>query len=570
MARAFVDEWARAGVSDAVVAPGSRSAPLALALAADGRLRLSVVLDERSASFFALGAAKASGRPVVVLCTSGTAAANFHPAVVEAWHARVPLIVCTADRPPELRDTGAGQAIDQLKLYGDAVRWFAEVGAPEDLAGAPRYWRSVAARASAEALGPPAGPVHLNLAFREPLVPGEADLVPAPGRPGDQPWVASRPNPAQPHPADVAAVARAVDAAERGVIVCGWGAGASPAVVERFARASGWPVMADAVSGLRTGPHSVSTYDPLLRSPVVAEAMKPDLAVHIGAPLTNRAATAWLGPSVPHVLVDPGGAWLDPHRAASRRVVASPDALLSAVAERVCWRGADNRWLARWAALEATARDAVDSLLNSWDEPFEGRVVRDLAAALPGGSTVVVGSSMPVRDAESFVAPRAGLRWLANRGANGIDGFVSTVLGVSRVAAPASPVVGVLGDLTFLHDAGGLLRAAERTDQAVLVVLDNDGGGIFSFLPQAAQPAFEELFGTPHGLDLAAVAASYGVPARRATRAADVVPAVLAAVADGGVQVVIVPTGDRTTNVARHHKAWSAVAQATATTPTIE
>jgi len=251
-------------------------------------------------------------------------------------------------------------------------------------------------------------------------------------------------------------------------------------------------------------------------------------------------------------------------------VVASPDALLSAVAERVCWRGADNRWLARWAALEATARDAVDSLLNSWDEPFEGRVVRDLAAALPGGPRTTRRRARACSNPRPPSNPRAGLRWLANRGANGIDGFVSTVLGVSRVAAPASPVVGVLGDLTFLHDAGGLLRAAERTDQAVLVVLDNDGGGIFSFLPQAAQPAFEELFGTPHGLDLAAVAASYGVPARRATRAADVVPAVLAAVADGGVQVVIVPTGDRTTNVARHHKAWSAVAQATATTPTIE
>ena len=568
MATALVDEWCRAGVRDAVLAPGSRSAPLALALASDARIRLSVFLDERSASFFALGTAKASGdplrsghpgRPVVVLSTSGTAAANLHPAVLEARHARVPLILCTADRPPELRDTGAGQAVDQLKLFGDSVRWFAEVGVPEPVAGAGRYWRSVAARSWAEAMGPPAGPVHLNLAFREPLVPTGGPLVEAAGRKDGRPWVASSPRSLPPDPGDVAALVAAVDARARGLVVAGWGAGVSAEVLDRFAWAAGWPVLADAVSGLRGGRHAISAYDPLLRHPGFAARWKPDLILHLGAPLTNRPATAWLDESVPRLLVDPDGAWLDPNRSVVRRIVADPDELLTRATRDLCGHGANHGWLDRWLSAGATARGAVDALLDSWDDPFEGRVVRDVAAALPDEATLVVGSSMPVRDAESFVAARSGLRWLSNRGANGIDGFVSTVLGVASVAGP---VVALLGDLTLLHDAGGLLGAAQRGVDAVLVVLDNDGGGVFSFLPQAELPDhFEAVFGTPHRLDLLAVAAVHGLPAERVTTAAGVVPAVEAALARGGVRLVVVPT-ERQDNVRRHRQVWDAVARA--------
>ncbi|MFP5319405.1 MAG: 2-succinyl-5-enolpyruvyl-6-hydroxy-3-cyclohexene-1-carboxylic-acid synthase [Acidimicrobiia bacterium] len=562
-AGALVDEWARAGVREAAVAPGSRSAPLALALAADDRIRLSVFLDERSASFFAVGAAKASGRPAVVLCTSGTASANFHPAVLEAWHSRTPLIVCTADRPPELRDTGAGQAVDQLKLYGGAVRWFAEVGVPEDVAGAGRYWRSVAARACTAALGPPAGPVHLNLPYREPLIPTGDPLVDAPGRPAGAPWTSSSSRSRPPHPDDVREVTALVDGSRRGLLVAGWGPGVTAATVRRFARAAGWPVLADAVSGLRSGPTAVSTYDPLLRGEEFAAGMVPDAVVHVGAPLTNKAATRWLD-GVPRLIVDPDGAWLDPNRSASRRVAADPDLLLQAVADDICWRGPGAPWLSRWLEADIVARRTVDGLLDSWSEPFEGRVARDVAAALPEGAALVVGSSMPVRDAESFVAPREGLRWVCNRGVNGIDGFVSTLLGVARAAAGAGPAVGLLGDLTLLHDAGGLLWAKDRGVDATLVVLDNEGGGIFSFLPQAGLPAhFETLFGTPHGLDLAEVAAAYGVPAQRVAAADEVVPAMEAAVDAGGVRMVIVPT-DRAANVARHREVWAAVASATA------
>ena len=566
-ARALVDEWARGGVVAAALAPGSRSTPLALALAGDDRVRLEVFLDERSAAYFALGAAKASGRPAIVLTTSGTAATLLHPAVVEARQSRTPLIACTADRPPELRDTGANQAIDQLKLFGATVRWFSEVGVPADVPGAGRYWRSVASRAVAEALGPPAGPVHLNLAFREPLVPSGEPVAEVPGRADGAPWVISTARPPPPYPDDVERLTEAVAATSRGILLAGSGARARPETVRRFAGAAGWPVLADTVSGLRTGPLAVSAYDALLRAPAFADAHRPDLVVRLGAAPTGRAASRWLDHSVRQVLVDADEAWPDPQRSASERVVADPDGLLDAVAAALpsalpSARTAEppDRWLDGWLAAEASARRALDQLLDSWDTPFEGRVARDLAAGLPEGATLVAGSSMPVRDLESFAAPRRGLRFVANRGASGIDGFPSTVLGTA--AAGPGPVVALCGDLTLLHDLGGLLGAARRELDATIVVLDNDGGGIFSFLPHVAlADHFERLFGTPHGLDLVAVAAAVAVPAVRVERAAEVVPAVDRARADGGVRLVVVPT-DRADNVARHDQAWQAVAAA--------
>jgi len=568
-ARTLVDEWARAGVEVAAVAPGSRSTPLALALAADPRIRLEVFLDERSAAFFALGAARASGRPAVVLCTSGTAAANFHPAVLEAWHGRVPLLVCTADRPPELRDTGAGQATDQIKLFGGSVRWFCEVGVADKAPGATVYWRSVAARSVADATGSPAGPVHLNLAFREPLIPPPGDAAPwAPeGRDGGRPWVTTTAGPALPAAADLDRLAASVASTPRGLLVAGWGAGAGREVVERFAAAAGWPILADPLSGVRSGPQAVSTYDALLRVPAVADGLRPDLVIHIGAPLTGKVATGWLDTDLPRVLVDPDGAWLDPHRGASERVVADPTALLADLTARLDSPAAGSEeWLDSWRRAEATARQAIDGWLDADDSPSEARVARDLVGGLPDGSSLVVGSSMPVRDVEAFARPRRGLRLHSNRGVNGIDGFVSTVLGVAAACGPgAGPCASLCGDLTFLHDAGGLLEAARRDIDAVMVVVDNRGGGIFSFLPQSALAEhFETLWGTPHHLDLAALCAVHGIPAARVDRASGLVPAVTEAVAAGGVRVVIVTT-DRDANVAHHRRAHQEVAAALAT-----
>jgi 2-succinyl-5-enolpyruvyl-6-hydroxy-3-cyclohexene-1-carboxylate synthase len=566
-ARTLVDELARAGLAEAVLAPGSRSAPLALALADDARIRLHVHLDERSAAFFALGAARATGRPTLVLCTSGTAAAHFHPAVLEADHSRVPLIVCTADRPAELRHTGAPQTTDQVHLYGGAVRFFADVPADGDPA-ARAAWRPIAARLWAEASASPAGPVHLNVAFREPLVPAGA-AGPAgmePGRQAGRPWVVShRAGPGVLPPDEAADVAGRIASAERGLVIAGWGS--TPAAGDAAARL-GWPLLADAISGQRRdGRETVTTYEALLRVPGFAETHRPDLVIRFGGPLTSKTATNWLDSSVPQILVDPDGAWLDPERVAAERIPALPDL------DRPCRPGLP-AWQERWRQCEDAARRAVDDFLDADDEPFEGRVARDVAAvcATPGrGAALVVASSMPVRDLEAF-AGRVPHEVYANRGVNGIDGLVSTVLGVaagraSSAGQPAGgPVVGLLGDLAFLHDAGGLLGAPHRGLDAVFVVVDNGGGGIFSFLPQAGLPGerFELLFGTPPGVDALTVAAAYGVPGERVTCAGDLAPTVERALAAGGVRVLVVPTGDRTANVDRHRAAWAAVAEAVA------
>jgi 2-succinyl-5-enolpyruvyl-6-hydroxy-3-cyclohexene-1-carboxylate synthase len=572
----LVDELARAGVTDACLAPGSRSAPLALALAEHPGIRVHVHLDERSAAFFALGAAKRSGRAVVALCTSGTAAANFHPAVLEADLARVPLLVLTADRPPELRGTGANQATDQLKLYGSAVRWFCEAGVPADVPGAGRYWRSLASRAWAEATGPPAGPVHLNLAFADPLVPpavgGEARLAgePSAGRAGGAPWTATPARVRSAAPGDVAELAGAVRANPRGLLVAGWGADLDPAAVDAFAAAGGWPVLADPLSGARRGPAAISTYDGLVRAPRFAADHRPSLVVRVGGAPTSKALTAWLDESIPQVLVDPSEGWADPARAASLRLSADPSDLLAATAALLTDDGPGpaggsgdpaSPWLREWLETERLAREAIDGLLEEWAEPFEGRVARDLVGWVPAGGTLVVGSSMPVRDVDAFARPREGLRFVANRGLSGIDGFVATALGVA--AAGDEPVVALCGDLTLLHDASSLLGAAGRSRGAVLVVIDNDGGGIFSFLPQAQLPGdlFEPLFGTPHGLDLTALAAAARVPARVVEKAADLVPALDAALDGGGTQLVVVRS-DRAGNLARHRAVTEAVAVA--------
>ncbi len=571
-ARALVDEWARAGLTEAAVAPGSRSTPMALALAADPRVRVHVFLDERSAAFFALGVGKASGRPAAVLCTSGTAAAHLHGAVLEAHHARVPLLVCTADRPPELRHTGAPQTTDQVNLYGPAVRYFGDL-CPEDHPAAIGAWRPLAARAFSEAAGPPAGPVHLNLAFREPLVPSGDEIPEVPGRTGDRPWTASIPGVLTLAEDELNRLAGAVEAAERGVVVAGWGAGCAFDVVDRFAGAAGWPVLADPLSGLRQpGATTISTYEALLRVPGFAGTHRPDLVLRLGAALTSKAAGAWLDSAVPQVLVDPDAAWLDPGRSAAWRLAADPARVLDGLIERLGETSSpaprSQAWLAGWREAESAARGALDAFLDASGEPFEGRVARDVCDGLPAGATLVVASSMPVRDLEAFARPRPGLRVLANRGVNGIDGFTSTVLGVAAGARGAgAPVVGLLGDLAFLHDAAGLTFAARAGLDAVLVVVDNDGGGIFSFLPQASAPAvgpddFEALFGTPHGLDLVSVARSYGLPAERVDRAGDVIPALEKALVAGGVHVIVVATGDRSVNVERHRRAWEVVAAA--------
>ncbi len=558
-ARAVVDEWVRGGVAHACVAPGSRSTPMAHALAVDGRIAVHVFLDERSAAFAALGIGRATGRPAVVLCTSGTAAANFHPAVAEADLGRVPLVVATADRPPELWGVGAPQTMGQTRLYGDAVREFVDLGPPVDEPDAGAVWRATAARTVIVATGPPAGPVHWNLPFREPLVPTGDPLVDAPGRPDGAPWTRVGRTVRVADREVVARVAARVRAHPRGVIVAGWGSGADPDLVARVADLAAWPVLADGVSGLRSGPFTVSTYDPLLRVPAFAASHRPEVVLRLGAPTTGRVLGEHLR-GVPQIVLDPADTWADPPRAAVERVAGDADGFLRALAVSLQGGRADREWLDDWLGAEVVARAAVDAHLDACTEAFEGRIARDVVDAVPDGGALVVASSMPIRDVESFARPRSGIAVHANRGVNGIDGFVSTAIGVAL--GSGAPTVALLGDLCFLHDANGLLGAARRGIDCTFVVVDNDGGGIFSFLPQAeAMPEeFETLFGTPQGVDLAALAAVHGVTAID-DASVDALPDLVAGVTGGGVRLIRIRT-DRAANVALHRATWAAVAAA--------
>ena len=560
LATVLVDELVRHGLRHVVLAPGSRSAPLAMAAVADPRVRLHVEIDERSAAFCALGLGRATGRPAAVVTTSGSAVANLHPAVVEASQARVPLLLLTADRPPELRGTAANQTIDQLGIFGRTVRWFAEVGVAEDRPDAVAYWRSLLSRAWAEARGGPAGPVHLNLAFRDPLVPAPAAGFgqPLDGRPEGRPWTATATARAAADPEQVAAFA-ARAAGARGVVVTGeLPPGADPAAVVALAEALGWPLLAEPLSGARVGPHAVSTYATLLASPRLAAALRPEVVLRIGRVGLAKPLLAWLTADVEQILVDPDGAWLDPTRTVAQVVRADVGAWCAAVAAAVDPAVHDRGWLGRWQQAEATARRVLDAALDADDVPAEPRTARDVAAAVPAGGTLVAASSMPVRDLDTYAAPRP-LRVLGNRGASGIDGFVSTALGVALGSSPRSTVA-LAGDLSLLHDSNGFLLA-ERPD-LVVVVVNNDGGGIFSFLPQAAFPdSFETVFGTPHGLDLARLAALHGLGHDRVERAADLPAAIAERLAAGGVALLEVRT-DRAANVALHRRLREAVTAA--------
>lgn len=554
------EEWARAGVTDAVVAPGSRSTPLVAALDAEAGIRVSVVLDERSAGFTALGIALASGRPALVVTTSGTASVELHPAMVEAGQAGVPMVAVTTDRPPELHHVGAPQTVEQQGLFGPVVRWSADPGVP-DLATSAT-WRSLAARAVAECLAGPSGPgpVHLNLPFREPLIGDASRVAVPPGRPDGRPWHAAGAGRGG-VPGEVTDLL-AGRAGGRGVVVAGAGAGpAALALAERLA----WPLLADPRSGVRLPGSSlvVSTADALLRVPGWAGAARPDTVLRLGSPWASKVIGQWLAglpAEVPQVLCDPSGRWADPERAAGHVVRADAAALAAALPDGSPPAAS---WAAAWSEAEIRATEVMDSLLSPGGdlELSEPAVARAALAGVPDGGLLVASSSMPVRDIEWYGAPRRGAVVLSNRGANGIDGVVSTAVGASL--ASGQPTVALLGDLAFLYDAGALLWAPARPLRLSLVVIDNDGGGIFSFLPQAAalEPdRFERYWGTPHGLDLLRVASAYGVETS-AIAERDGLETFLARAARPGVRMAVVRS-DRAANVAAHDRLHAAVAAA--------
>lgn len=565
-AATFVDELVAGGLRHVCICPGSRSAPLAMAFARHPGIRCWVHLDERSGSFFALGLAKASGETVGLLSTSGTAAVEFHAAVVEAFYSRTPLLVLTADRPPELHGSGANQTIDQAGLFGPATRWSFDPGPPFDAGDDGRAWRRLAARALAETTANPAGPVHLNLPFREPLVAAPG-VVPWALPAVDRPALTVGPTTAAPRRGQVAWLADALAAAERPMLVLGeMRAGAALAgSIQRIAAAAGAVVTAEPLSQLRLPVVGViAHYEALLRHPGFAAAQRPDLVIRLGAQPTSRVLAAHLdGSGARHqVLVDSGGGWRDPAALATEVIRCDEQALLEALAEKVtATKPASMRWQAEWMAADAAAAYALDVTLGR-GRMFEAHAIRALARVMPERATLLCGSSMAVRVVDWFWPRDATRRFLANRGASGIDGFVSTGLGAA--AGTTDPVVVLCGDLTLYHDMNGLWAAARHDLRPTFVVLNNDGGGIFSFLPQAEHPdVFEEVFGTPLGLDLARVAALYDLGYVRVDSVEALEPAFRAAQqgALGRASAALVDVRfTRGDSVSGHRAAWQAVA----------
>lgn len=529
MARVFIDELVRNGVRDLVLAPGSRSGALAMEAAADARLRLHVALDERSAGFWAVGYGKVGTVPAVVLTTSGTAVANLLPAVVEADRSQTPVVVISADRPAEARHSGANQTIDQIKIFGERVRFFADVPAASDVPGEPFAWRSLVCQAVEAARH---GPVHLNLAFREPLVPATDDgrTVAEPyrgdllGRSDGRSWTQAR---------RAERTASQIRVRGRTLVVAGPGADRH---LVKAAIDIGLVVVAEGHSGCRI-PGTVSTAHHLLASEVLSGALVPERAVVLGTPGLSRPLASLLT-KVETTVTGPG--WFDPGRKAAQMVEIGewmPD-------------GLDESWAASWQKAEASARLIIDQMLDSFPDITEPRVARDVVAAIPDGGVLAVGSSMPVRDVDWFSSPRTGLGFVSNRGASGIDGFISLAAGAAAVVGKS--VVGLVGDLSFLHDANGLL--IKPNPDLVLVLVNNNGGGIFSFLPQADYPDhFERIFGTPSGVDFGGLSQALGGVHNLVERPEQLQKSIREALTGNGISIVEVRT-DRARNVDVHRQ----------------
>jgi 2-succinyl-5-enolpyruvyl-6-hydroxy-3-cyclohexene-1-carboxylate synthase len=578
--RAFVDELARSGMRAACTSPGSRSAPLALTLAREPRLRCFSHVDERCAGFFALGLAKASGLPVAITCTSGTAVAELLPATIEAREARVPLLLLTADRPPELRENGAGQAIDQLKLFGGAAKWFFEVGTHEASPERLRWIRTLACRAYATALEGRPGVVHLNFPLREPLVTDEPLPEDTSARPGNASFV--RRHPLTPRDTygeygaedDLDRLGSAIRGARRGVVVAGreertgveWWPGEA---VATFAAAAGWPLLADPMSLARRGPAAIAHYDALLRDERLAASLEPDLVLRVGDLPVSKPLRGWLAglAHVPQIALDPEGAWQDPASVLSESLLIDPAMTLEPLAETIATVTAEEQWLARWRSADELAAESILGVLaaGGLSEPA---VAAELGVLLPGHATLFVASSMPVREIETFWPAREDPpRVLCNRGANGIDGVVSSAFGAA--ATDDRPVVLLIGDVALAHDIGGLLAAKRLGLKLTIVLIDNSGGGIFDFLPVAQntlareQDIYTRHIATPTGLDFADAARLYGLDHVRATDLRGFRAALEQALESERSSIVEV-RGDRAANVALHRSVWQAVSAALA------
>lgn len=561
---AFVSELVQTGITDVVVSPGSRSTPMAMVMVEHPDLRVHIDVDERSAAFFALGMAKASGKPVAILCTSGTAAANYFPAIVEAHYSRVPLVVLTADRPHELRDVGAPQAVDQIHLYGKHVKWFVEMAIPEQSDDMLRYARNVCARAASTALSAPAGPVHLNFPFREPLVPNleKEDLFQLGERQNG--YVTIQQGVPQLHKHQIERISEELKKYEKGIIVCGSleEEGFIDAVVQ-FSDVLQYPIIADPLSQLRSGKHDgtniIDTYDTFLRNQDAKDALKPDVIIRFGAMPVSKALTIFLkeNKEAEQWVIDGGMGWRDPSLLTTSMIYCSETGFCEGISTYVGRRPSSD-YLHKWREVNSFTKENM-LRIRDVSELNEGGLFHLLPDILPEGSTLFVGNSMPIRDLDSFFHFNSkGIRIMANRGANGIDGTISTALGASTVQQPLYLVV---GDLTFFHDLTGLMMAKLYNLNINIILINNNGGGIFSFLPQASHPKnFEKLFGTPLDLKFEHVVHMYNGSYELISDWNHFTSSFVQNLKNDGLSVLEVTT-NRDTNLKEHRDLWNFVSQ---------
>jgi len=503
-----VDEWIRIGVRHAVLSPGSRSTPMAVALSERTEISLHVFHDERSGSFAALGIGQHDGVPAILLCTSGTAAVQFHAAVVEADHAHVPMLVCTADRPPELQGVGAPQTINQTNLYGSSTRLFIDAGVADDRHSSK--WRAIARDSFSAAMDINPGPVQINLPFREPLI-GEVQALPA-----NDAGAIVKQGRLSPSASERKALNKLLSAT-RGVIVAGAGVD-QPRFVFELARTLQWPIIADQRSGCRVSASAeqeaviVSTADVMLRDVATAMQLKPEVILRIGDPPVSKVVNAWLNDcGATYCAISTTPALIDPDNRVQLHIVGTPSQICIEIVRGTTNR-TDQSWLGEWKRRESIARSTIDKELAASKEITEPYVASRLLSALPEGSNLVLSSSMPIRDVEWFAAPRDGVKVFANRGVNGIDGVVSTAVGVAL--ASRKPTALLIGDIAMMHDINGLINVTDREIDLRIVIIDNNGGGIFSFLPQSSsldKDRFELLFGTPHNTDFVSLLAGHRV-----------------------------------------------------------
>jgi 2-succinyl-5-enolpyruvyl-6-hydroxy-3-cyclohexene-1-carboxylate synthase len=580
----FVDELVRAGLKAVCIAPGSRSTPLTLAFAGCSDITVYSLLDERGAAFFALGLALAGQKPVALVCTSGTATANFYPAIIEANYAQAPLLVLTTDRPHEARHSGANQTIDQVKMYGDHVRWFVDVTPPEAQPSPAtlRSLRSLACRAMAATVGFPPGPVHLNFPFRKPLEPipvagdvtepsdqGEGGIA-FYGRADNAPFTHIRRGVCLPTTEQLHFLTDLIQRAPRGLIVCGprCPGGGFPQAVSRLAQAAGYPILADALSGVRFGQHVaeaeglvLGSYESFLQPEVIAAWEPPDMILRFGAMPISQALGNYLSTasSTRQIAISESGTWQDENHMLTDFIWAEPEAVCrlgAAYLKTLSLQARDTAWGAAFQRAEEQARHSFESIRAG--QFFEGALLADVVESMPPEALLYVASSMPVRHLDQFAPPRqAGLQVFANRGASGIDGTIASALGAA--AATERPLVLVIGDLAFYHDLNSLLALRRCAVKATIVLINNNGGGIFHRLPIARfDPPFTDLFVTPHGLNFEPVVRMFGAAYAAPTTRADFRQALQQSIGSETAQVIEVVT-----DAALHEKMRQAVIKQT-------